>query len=174
MATDLVRVFARDRPRRCEQPARLRSVGEEVGRVVLNPESLSRRKPAGRQRRDAAQRVIERDHHVVDEFCGRHDHLIVLDLRQRILLKRVVHITVRRDERAHAQRVQHVHGDHDAAVVALLQDVRVAVDQFGGHPLFHEGDPGLVVIRLPQDGRECGAVCFRPDAVDVALDEFQP
>jgi hypothetical protein len=85
----------------------------------------------------------------------------------------VIHAAIRRDERRHALRVEHVQRDHHAARIAILQGVRIPVEKLRQHPLLEELADRLIPVRLPQDGRKRGARRLVPDAICIEGDEPQ-
>ena len=95
-------------PGRRDDAARLAPVREELGRVRLQLQALRRRQAAGVHRREADERVVQRVHRVVDDLARRHDERFLRLAGQVIAAELVIDRAIRRDERHHAGRIEHI------------------------------------------------------------------
>ncbi len=128
---------------------------------------------AGVDRREAAERMIRRKPDVVNDLPRRNDDRGVRDVSEQILLAGVINLSRWPDERLHPQRIEDVSSYHNAALIALLEHVRVSTHQLREHPVRQKLNAVLVVIRTLEEcriGRR--ALDFDIDPVDV-LDEFR-
>jgi hypothetical protein len=112
---------------------------------------------------------------VVDDLGRRDDDRSLLDAGEVIGAQFVIDRPVRGDERRHPRPVEHIEGDHDIAVVALLQHHRIAARQLGQRPGLEELDAGLEPVGLAQHRRISRVGDLAPDAGDgVERDELHP
>jgi hypothetical protein len=93
---------------------------------------------------------------------------------QVIARKLVVDGAIVRHERPHPAGIQDVQRGDDAALIALLQDVGVAMYQLAGHPVRDELDAVAVSVWAPQNRGESCRFRFLPDTVGVLPHEAQP
>jgi hypothetical protein len=84
--------------------------------------------------------MVQRDHHVVNDLLGRHGQAVILQSGQVITRKLIVDGAIVCHKRPHPAGIQDVQRGEDAALIALLQDVGVAMYQLAGHPIRDELD----------------------------------
>ncbi|MNQ97466.1 hypothetical protein D3C85_1131200 [compost metagenome] len=145
----LSRIVA-DRAGGGQDAGRLCIIAEELRGGLQNAHVLQGRQVRRRNRRQADQRVERADAAIVDDLRRRHDQFVkaVREQVQVVGVELVEHLAAVRHERHNTARVEDVHPNDDAAVVALLEHVHVALRQPGQRPVFSKLLAGLVVVRL--------------------------
>src|SRR5438045_2311455 len=95
------------------------------------------------------QRAID----AMDNFRRSHDHR-TKQLGQVIRRQLIIDIAVFRDQWCDALRVEDIHGDDDAATVALLEDVDISIQKLGYNPLLDKFISCLELVRASKHRQE--------------------
>src|SRR5690606_542528 len=105
---------------------RKRPIAKEDGGVLLNIETLRSGKSRREYRRQANERMKERIHPIVHNLPRRDDDLL-LDAADVVRAEAIKHVAIFGHQRLHPMGVENVQPNDYATVVALLEDVSVAV-----------------------------------------------
>ena len=147
-----------------QDASRTAAVHEELGRALLNANTLRDGEATGADRRDPDQRMVEGVEPIVDDLAGRHGDRFDLKARQVICAQLVVDAAVRSHENRHPLRIEHIEPSYDIARIAFLENVGVSENQFALDPIGKELNMRLPAVRLAQHGREGGIFRLFPHA----------